>query len=296
MSFCQLSFEASKLEAEFYADLLADLGALAVSLEDAQDTPIFEPLPGTTPLWNKTKVIGLYEAEIDIEQLKQTLKLALNETSFKTLKFETLPDENWVLKSRDHFKPLQFGNNLWICPSWCELPEQAKDSVKIWLDPGLAFGTGSHPTTGLCLEYLASHPPLKKQVMDYGCGSGILAIAAIKLGATQVLAIDHDPQALLSTRENAGLNMISEDQLLLSLPEEIQPEIKVDLLLANILLEPLLQLAATFNLCLSPKGKLVLSGILEDQTTLLISTYEPWFEGFEVEQRGEWIRVTCQKK
>lgn len=300
MPFCQLSFETTKVEAEFYADLLSELGALAVSLEDAQDTPILEPLPDTTPLWKQTKVVGLYPNDIDIAQLKQTLKIILNEASFNTLQFETVQDENWVLKSREQFKPLQFGDNLWICPSWCELPEQSEASTKILLDPGLAFGTGSHPTTRLCLEYLAAHPPLAKQVMDYGCGSGILSIAAIKLGAAKVFALDHDPQALLSTQENAQLNDILPDQLQLFLPKEIQKDskkdIKVDLILANILLEPLLQLAEVFSLYLSPQGRLVLSGILKEQTKMLLEAYTPWFQEFQITQADEWVSVICQRK
>jgi ribosomal protein L11 methyltransferase len=294
MPFVQLTLVASKEEAEECSDILTEMGALAVSLEDAQDEPLFEPELGTTPLWESTKIIGLFEEKTNVLELQSLLKHQLSNTLFKTLQIDLIEDQDWVRLSLDQFKPQQFGKNLWICPTWCEVPDHNATIVK--LDPGLAFGTGTHPTTQLCLEWLSEHPPINALAFDYGCGSGILGIAALKLGAKQVIAIDHDPQALLSTHDNAKLNGLIESQLQSYLPDEFRVTEKADLILANILADPLLQLATHFADIIKTKGQIVLSGILLHQVDAIKTAYQAAFEQFSVSTSAEWARIIAVRK
>ena len=191
----------------------------------------------------------------------------------------------------DQFQPLQFGRRLWICPKWHTPPQP--DDVNIMLDPGLAFGTGTHPTTALCLEWLDSKDLNGKTMIDYGCGSGILAIAAAKLGAHQVYAVDHDPQALNATTNNAIANLV-DDRISISAPVAL-PDLTVDVLLANILAGPLLDLAPRFAQLVRKGGSLVLSGILNEQTSILMEKYHTWFNMEPATTREEWVRLNGQR-
>jgi len=296
----QLTLTTTREHAELYSDTLSEAGALAVTLLDGEEEPIFEPELGTTPLWTSTLVIGLFELDTDIVSLKTTLQKHLGETVLNDLAIETLEDQDWERACMDQFHPMQFGDHLWICPSWATTPATPLPDPlarTILLDPGLAFGTGTHPTTRLCLEWLDKHPPIAKRVLDYGCGSGILGIAALSLGATHVYAVDYDPQALQSTRDNAEKNGYKADQILSLLPEDfdscISSTIKptIDLILANILLNPLIMLAPQFAQWLKPNGQLVLSGILNAQVDLLLKTYDTWFHESHVTQLDEWCRI-----
>jgi ribosomal protein L11 methyltransferase len=302
MEFKQLVLEIPKEEADSCSDLLTELGAVAVTLEDAKDDPLFEPAIGTTPLWQNTKLIALFENEIDLEPIQETLKENLDPNIFASLQIELVPDKDWIRASLDQFKPQLFGTSLWICPSWCEVDlDNETDPIEVEpiivrLDPGLAFGTGSHPTTQLCLQWLATHNIKNKLVLDYGCGSGILGIAALKLGAKQLLAVDHDPQALLSTTENVKLNGLSATKISCYMPEELQIPQKIDLILANILANPLIELAPKLAAMLAPKGQIVLSGILVSQVDQVIEAYQAFMQDFIIEQSQEWISIQASLK
>lgn len=302
MPWLQLTLKTSATLAPLWGDVLSDIGATAVSFQDAKDEPLFEPDPGKTPLWSLTSVIGLFEPDIDLHKIKTDIKNHLGEEAIQSLAVETIADQDWERAWMDQFKPMQFGKNLWICPSY----EEPKDpnAINIFLDPGLAFGTGTHPTTRLCLEWLDAHPPKHLTLIDYGTGSGILAIAAIKLGAAKVFAVDHDIQALQSTKENTLKNNLTEQQIVLLYPEQIERELenkeaglqnKADLILANILANPLKDLAPTFNQLLNPGGNLVLSGVLEEQTESVLEAYSPWCKTLNISVLEGWTCITLQK-
>ncbi len=280
MPWVQLTIEITETEAEAMSDMLTTLGALSVTFQDAADQPLFEPEPDTTPLWDRVRVIGLFDAEHDM----QAVIAQLQRTPYR---LEPLEDKDWDRAWMEHFHPMRFGKRLWICPSWCEPPES--DAVNILLDPGLAFGTGTHPTTALCLTWLDGHPPVGKEVMDYGCGSGILAIAALKLGARRVTVADHDPQALTATQDNAARNGVHVDMA-------GEGTSHVDYLLANILAQPLLDLAALFATFVRPDGKILLSGILETQVDVLKACYQQWFDIDGLQTLDGWACLSGTRK
>ncbi|WP_304164864.1 50S ribosomal protein L11 methyltransferase, partial [Lonsdalea britannica] len=201
MPWIQLKINTSGAHAEPLGDALVESGAVSVTFQDTHDTPVFEPLPGETRLWGDTDVIGLYDAETDMKVVVAILEQEpLLGAGFKH-KIEQLEDKDWEREWMDNFHPMQFGERLWICPSWRDIPDP--NAVNVMLDPGLAFGTGTHPTTALCLQWLDGLDLQGKTVIDFGCGSGILAIAALKLGAARAIGIDIDPQAIQASRDNA---------------------------------------------------------------------------------------------
>jgi ribosomal protein L11 methyltransferase len=242
-------------------------------------------------LWQNTRVVGLFTEETDLDQVLQTLQANLKPEPLPRYTHEILEDKVWERVWMDEFKPICFGTRLWICPSWCEPPQS--DAVNIKLDPGLAFGTGTHPTTALCLKWLDANPPRGLEVIDYGCGSGILAVAAAMLDAKQVWAIDHDPQAVLATNENAAINQVS--QRITAGDATIAPAHKVDLLLANILAQPLIEFAEKFAGMVEPQGQIVLSGILDHQAEEVINAYKNHFDIDPVAQQEEWVRITGKR-
>ncbi len=291
MPWLQLKLNTQPEQAEAIAELLSNAGATAVTLQDAEDQPLYEPPPGTTPLWEQTKITGLFPADTDMVALKKQLQQQTDKP-LGNWQIQPLEEKDWSRAWMDNFHPMQFGDKLWICPGWHTPPH--REAVNILLDPGLAFGTGTHATTGLCLEWLDAHPPLTLNVIDYGCGSGILAIAAAKLGARQVQAIDNDPQALQATNDNADKNRLKE-KISTFLPEEHYP-VPCDLLLANILANPLMDLAAQFAELVSPGGSIILSGILSEQETSVTAAYEPWFTMTGTQERDGWIRLEGSRK
>jgi len=276
---------------EELSDWLSAHGALSVTYEDAADQPLYEPPPGQTPLWQHTVVSGLFEADTDSEALGRTLQ-AEHGPDVDQLRIEILEDKDWVREWMTHYQPMQFGEHLWIVPSHHTPPDPA--AVNIFLDPGLAFGTGTHPTTAMCLRWLAAHPPAGQTVVDYGCGSGILAIAAARLGAARVIAVDNDPQALLATRDNAERNQVATYIEC----RDVEPPLQMqcDTLLANILAGPLLGLAGRFADLLRPGGNIVLSGILSGQADELRRVYEPWFEFEPAQHQDEWVLLNAIRK
>jgi ribosomal protein L11 methyltransferase len=293
MAWFQITLNTQQDLAEVYSACLTNAGAVAVSFQDAKDEPLFEPAPDTTPLWQDTKITALFDANINIDLLKIVLQNNLNTHALDTLKIELLEDKDWIRANRDQFKPLRFGEKLMICPSWCENPDPS--AITLMLDPGLAFGTGSHATTRLCLEWLDQHPPMDSLVIDYGCGSGILGIAALKLGARFVYAIDNDPQALLSTKQNTKNNSLDQQKIITLLPEPLNISEKADLILANILANPLITLAPVFSDLIKTDGVIVLSGFLEHQIDPVFAAYKPWFKLLEIEILDGWVRLSAMR-
>ncbi len=290
MAWLQLILESDKAHAEPWSDLLSELGAAAVTLLDAADQPLYEPPPGATPLWDAMRVVGLFDAETEMEPVLLQLAATLEPEPLPPLRIEQLEEKDWSRVWMDAFKPMRFGQRTWIVPSWHQPPEP--EQVNILLDPGLAFGTGTHPTTHLCLEWLDGLDLTGKVVLDFGCGSGILAIAASLLGAASVYGIDNDPQALLASRDNAERNQV---ELPVYLPEQ-DPGGKVDILVANILAGPLVSLAPLFATRLDAGGLIALSGILPTQAQMVLDAYAPWFDLAPPVEYDEWVRINGVRK
>jgi ribosomal protein L11 methyltransferase len=286
MPWQQLTLYTTKEHTERFSEQLEAMGAASVTMQDAADQPLYEPPLGTTPLWQLTNVVALFEDEFDMEAILAHLQQLLGNEMPKCA-VEVVEDQEWERAWMDDFKPMRFGRRLWIVPSWSEAPDTG--GVNILLDPGLAFGTGTHPTTRLCLEWLDGHDIAGKRVIDYGCGSGILAIAAALLGAAAVVGVDNDPQAITATKENARRNAVTA-QIAAYLPGH-EPTETVDLLLANILAGPLAELAPLFAQRVKQGGGLVLSGILPEQAEGLREVYAAWFEMAPATELDGWIRL-----
>ncbi|MBZ2190038.1 50S ribosomal protein L11 methyltransferase [Alcanivorax sp. JB21] len=287
MPWLQLHIPSTADAAEQVEDALMALGANAVTLSDAADQPLFEPPPGATPLWRETVVSALFPADADEQTLLAGLIAALGAAP-ADYRFEPLADQVWERAWMDDFKPMQFGERLWIVPSWAE--PLTGNAVNLRLDPGLAFGTGTHETTAMCLAWLDGADLTGKTVLDFGCGSGVLAIAALLLGAERVLACDIDPQALLATRENAILNGVS-DRLECCLPDAMPTQASFDLVIANILAGPLVSLAPQLLGYCSNGAALVLSGILNAQAEEVMAAYSPDICFSPPARQGDWTRL-----
>ncbi|CSB06004.1 50S ribosomal protein L11 methyltransferase [Vibrio cholerae] len=293
MPWIQIKLNATNDNAEAIGDMLMEeTGAVSATFLDAKDTPVFEPLPGETRLWGDTDVVALYEADMDTSLILQQIKASNMLAEGFAHKVEQVEDKDWEREWMDNFHPMQFGRRLWICPSWREVPDP--QAVNVMLDPGLAFGTGTHPTTALCLEWLDNLDLTGKTVIDFGCGSGILAIAAIKLGAAKVIGIDIDPQALLASKDNAARNGV-EDQIEVYLPKD-QPEgLVADVVVANILAGPLRELSPTIKGLLKPGGQLAMSGILDTQAESVAEFYRDDLELDPIAEKSEWCRISGRK-
>ena len=288
----QIKLRTTNQSADTIAELLEQLGALAVSYTDAEDSPILEPKPGERRLWPNTEVTGLLEQGTDPKPILAVLKQLLGDHI--PMVATTLEDKNWIRAWMDQFKPLKFGQHLWICPSWISVDE--KDSVVVMLDPGLAFGTGTHPTTSLCLSYLDSLDLKDKDILDYGCGSGILAIAALKLGAKSATGVDIDEQALIASKENAHRNGV-EDKLQLVMGTDKKLDLpQFPITVANILAGPLAELEPIIASLTQSGGKLALSGILTEQADSVIEAYSKDFVMNKVKDLDGWALLTGTKK
>ncbi len=291
MAWIQINTIVSESLAEPLSNAFMEVNAASVTFQDAKDQPIYEPELGTTPIWKLAKVVGLFDAEVDSQSIIQQLTQYIPDIPAHAYKVEQLEDKDWIRAWMDQFKPMLFGDNLWIVPSWSQPPKP--DAVNLMLDPGLAFGTGTHPTTSLCLTWLDRHSPKDLSVIDYGCGSGILALAAQKFQAASVAGTDIDPQAITASQQNAERN---QEHIEFALVENFSPP-PCDLLIANILAGPLKQLATEFDRLLKPNGTLVLSGLLAKQADELIAHYQTF--GIELttfEQQEEWGLLAGQKK
>ncbi len=297
MPWLQVKLEISPSLADPFEDLLLESGALSVTYQDTQDQPIYEPELGTTPLWSQTTITGLFEADNDMKLVEIFLQQGFYQlapsTDFPKLHIEILEDKDWEREWMKSYKPMQFGERLWVCPTWCEPPNP--EAVNLMLDPGLAFGTGTHPTTALCLSWLDGLDLNDKTVTDYGCGSGILGVAALLLGAKSVLAIDIDSQALQATNTNLERNKLDAQRLQCYLPEHAPLECS-EILVANILSGPLVELAPAIASRVASGGKLALSGLLSNQQQEIVETYSEWFDLEPCKEKDGWIRVTGTRK
>ena len=292
MDWNQISFEVNKNKVDLVSEVLTGLGSISISYFDALNNAIFEPPVGETPLWESVRIKALFSSEINKQFITDSILEICNINVLDTLE---LKDRVWEEECQKNFPSMQFGKKLWVRPSWDSLFELPSDAVIINMDPGLAFGTGTHQTTSLCLEFLDENPPKGLDVIDFGCGTGILAIAAAKLGANSILAIDNDPQALISSQENA-VNNNCESVINTIHSMENDEYRNCDLLIANILANPLMELEPLFSGLLNPNGTLLLSGILKDQLERLLDCYSDKFMDFELANMDEWFRVKAKKR
>jgi ribosomal protein L11 methyltransferase len=293
--FLQIHLSLDDLEPEHVEAACTATGAIAVTLRDAGDEPILEPAPGATPLWPRVLLSALYPAEFDPAELTLRLRSLLGAPALE-VRSELLADRHWEREWLKDFRPMRFGRRLWICPGGQAPPLQAGDPepLIVWLDPGLAFGTGTHPTTALCLEWLDGATLAGRTVLDVGCGSGVLAIAALRLGARSALALDIDPQALIATRENAARNAV-EAQITVR-AAEVGFGAAADVVLANILAEPLIALAPRFGAATRRGGSLVLSGLLAAQAEAVASACGPWFDMEPPREREGWVGLVGRRR
>ena len=291
MQWLQLLIDAPRERSEDFENAIVESGAVSVILQDGADQPIFAPGVGERPLWDNCIIKALFPATIDTDQVHRQLSVTIQPTP--VIRWELLEDKDWSQEWKKYFQPLKCGHRLWICPSWIDPPDP--NAINLSLDPGLAFGTGSHPTTHLCLRWLDQQDLLGKTVIDYGCGSGILGIAALLLGAAKVIAIDNDPQALLASRDNAQRNNIADERLITYLPDDIPKGLLVDVMLANILAAPLIHLAPSISNLTSTGGILCLSGLLESQIDDVCAPYLEHFSFQSPTIESDWTQLSGLK-
>ena len=297
MKWLQIHITVEQAQVDFTETLLESLGAVSVTLDDAENQDLLEPLPGETPLWNKVIVTGIYAQEegeeIDVDAIVTFIRTQMPEAP---LTHEFMEDQEWERTWMDAYEPIQVADNFWIVPEWMQAPEP--NAVNLKLDPGLAFGTGNHASTFLCLQWLGKTDLKDKIVIDYGCGSGILGVAALLLGAKKVYATDIDPQAVLATEQNAELNNVREN-LFVGLPDEFNETFKdqqADILVANILAGPLMMLAPQFATLTKSEGEFALAGVIEEQVSDVSSVYSEFFDILEIEKRDEnWCRISGKR-
>jgi len=292
MSWKQISFKVKKSETDLISEVLMGLGSLSITYSDAQDDAIYEPPVGQTPLWDSVIVNALFSSEVNQKFIETSILKICNIVVMETLELE---DRVWEDECKKDFPSMRFGKRLWVCPSWDTGTKFSNDSLVINMDPGLAFGTGTHQTTSLCLEYLDLNPPKNLHVIDFGCGTGVLAIAAAKLGAKSVIAIDNDPQAVLSSKENVAKNNC--ENIICTIHAIEQKEnIKCNLLIANILANPLIELEPLFSDLVYSNGLLLLSGILKEQVDRVVNCYSVDFTDIKVINKDEWFRISAKRK
>ncbi|MDG9977940.1 50S ribosomal protein L11 methyltransferase [Ectopseudomonas oleovorans] len=292
MPWLQVRLAITPEQAETYEDALLEVGAVSVTFMDAEDQPIFEPDLGTTPLWSNTHLLALFEADTDETALLAHLQLLCG-GALPEHHVERIEDQDWERSWMDGFQPMRFGQRLWIVPSWHAAPQP--DAVNLLLDPGLAFGTGTHPTTALCLEWLDGQNLDNCSVLDFGCGSGILAIAALLLGAPQAAGTDIDPQALEASRDNASRNSIDPARFPVYLPADL-PQQPADVVVANILAGPLVSLAPQITALVKSGGRLALSGILAEQAEEVRAAYASAFDLEPTAVKDGWVRISGVKR
>jgi ribosomal protein L11 methyltransferase len=276
MAWIEIHIETHAQHVESLSSLLTEHGALAITLKDAGNHPILEPaFDQTPPLWPETIIVGLFDAEENFNALNSYLQKEKNLHAIKAFNIVPLADDDWERRCLEGLTPLNFGERLWVVPT--TQTALRPDAVNVILDPGLAFGTGTHATTALCLEWLEKNIRTDQTILDFGCGSGILAVSAIKLGAKHAYAVDNDPKAIATTRENVERNSLPAEQFEVFLAENFQIREPVDVLVANILALPLIELAPKFSKWVKKGGKIVLSGILFDQFERVSAVYQSYF-------------------
>ena len=270
----ELKVETTKAHVEQLEDWFFEQGAVAVTLEDNADEPLLEPGVGETPLWEQVRLVALFTEGVDLQPVVDALPA--DKITAQPLAPAHVPDQDWERAWMDNFHPMRMGERLWVCPSWIDPPDP--NAVNVMLDPGLAFGTGTHPTTAMCLGELDTMIRPGDKVVDYGCGTGILAIAALKLGAELALGVDNDPQAITASHQNAERNGIDPSRFKVVMPNDDTIAGwagAADVVVANILAGPLALLAPELRQLLKPGGRLIMAGLLENQAESLIETYAP---------------------
>lgn len=292
MTWLQLKIDSTKAQAPEIEALLEEIGAAAVLMEDSADQPLLEPPPGATPLWDATRVVGVFTVDSEVDAVIEFLEARLGQ-KLPAHRVEVLEDKDWVRAWMDHYHPMCFGKRLWVVPSWTPPPEP--NAINLLLDPGLAFGTGTHQTTALCMEWLDGLDLNGKTVIDYGCGSGILAVASLLLGAKEAYCVDNDPQALTATRNNAERNGVAE-RVHTFMPEDM-PAISADVIVANILAGPLAALAPTLTSYSHAGTQIALSGIIQSQVAELREVYQQWFDmdGLAIKDE-DWCRLSGTRR
>jgi len=299
MNWLRAHIDLQRIDLSPIEQALIELGAVAIELSDAADDPILEPAPGTTPLWPTLRISALFDDAIDETVIRLTVAGAIQAETMPKMCFEPVAEQDWIENWQQALQPMRFGQNLWICPTGTTCPEAGGTVIE--LDPGLAFGTGSHPTTALCLDWLASSSPSHcgDSVLDYGCGSGILSIAALALGADRVLGVDLDEQALRATTENAVRNHVA-DRLEIARPEAAHCDQendrnggrKFDRIVANILSGTLIELTTELRGFCCTGTRIALSGILTGQTKSVMAAYRPWVEFAAPIERDGWALLS----
>lgn len=288
MNWMQLELLTHKDKVDALSDILTNAGAVAITMEPASSQRVYELDPSHKPMWDEVKLLVLFTADVVPQQIQHQFEKQID---FSTASWKIIVEDDWINKWQEYAKPMLFGDKLWICPSWCEIPDPTANNII--LDPEMAFGTGSHATTGLCLDWVANNITPGTTVIDYGCGSGILGIAAARMGATRVYGVDIDPIALEVSDKNAANNNVPQTLFTSHLPDQL-PDIKADIVIANILALPLISLATTLAQLLKPHGYIILSGILQEQTEMVIAGYSPWFEDFNVVNQDGWVRISAR--
>ena len=287
----QLTVDVAPAQLERWETALETIGALSITYRDAEDNPVFEPGPGEIALWDSLKLTALFDKGSECATVMRELSAQIADIDVDTIQIETLPDRHWERAWLDDFAPMSFGTRLWICPLALDPPDP--NAVNLRLDPGLAFGTGTHPTTAMCLRWLDANDVGRVTVVDYGCGSGVLGIAALLLGAEKVYATDIDPQAMQATRDNARVNEV-EDKLVECSAKEVAA-VEADVVIANILAAPLIDLAQQLAAICRPGGQIVLSGLLDEQADEVRKAYVPWFENMQRDTDGEWVCLSARR-
>jgi len=291
LSWCKVNLICDRNDAHAIEEILVANEAISISMGDERgNNPIYEPEVGETPLWEVVELSALFEEKISME----TINSLLQGVPYSKLIIQKLDNQNWIENYQRNFKPIKFGRKLWVIPSWNKNPSMS-EIIQLRMDPGMAFGSGSHETTHLCLEYLDENSPNNISVLDYGCGSGILGIAALLLGASEVIAVDIDPQALIAAKENSKVNNVSEKIIVTSPNDLSNLGVKVDFLIANIFSKSLIRLKNEFYNLLNRKGLIVLSGILEEQLDEVITFYESSFELTKVRKKNKWCLIELRK-
>lgn len=291
MAFLQIRVPSA--HPEFAEELLLACGASSVSLVDAADDPVLEPAPGATPLWTNTVTIGLFESGADADHVLAMLREHLPDGAQIELATELVEDQDWVRVWLKDCQPVKFGERLWVCPHEKRIDEPG--CATLLLDPGLAFGTGTHPSTALCLDWIARNQVQHLEVVDFGCGSGILGIAALLLGAQRCTAVDIDAQAILATRDNAGQNAVAERMHAIEHDAVFTP-FPAELVLANILARPLIELSALLTASLKPGGRIVLAGLLDRQAAEVRAAYAADFDFEPDVSREGWTRIAGRRR
>jgi len=288
MAWIEISIAVAREVIDLAEQALEASDALAITFQDDADNPVLEPGPGMTPLWPTVQVRGLFDAGVERQRIVDALHAIPGADRPDRIRWREVGDQDWERAWMERFAPMKFGNRLWIVPGGMQIPFEPSN-IEIRLDPGLAFGTGTHPTTALCLEWIDGEDLTGLTVVDYGCGSGILGIAAALKGAESVICVDNDPQALDATLENARRNRVS-DLIQCFNPGDFSASC-VDVVLANILALPLIDLAPLLLQSLRPKGSLVLSGILEEQAEQVLAAYGTRLTGVSLKKQDGWVRL-----